>query len=221
MGKNHVMYSQYYCTGRYEEGLRDKCKTPFPGSEKLDARVWEKIAQLFSDEKLIADTLKNHEHTRRDERKREDAELSALHTSEQKLKSEEGRLLDAYAKGIIEAEQLQERLTVIRQQKDALQTVRAELAERTEQREMVKAKEATIKLMVARAKQGLHMVSFEDKRAFLDGWNVQGMVDGETDTLVITGFIRDIPMSLSGKLGAAPSLLQLSTQRQCAVQRLD
>ena len=71
--------------------------------------------------------------------------------------------------------------------------------------------------MVERARQGLHMVSFKDKRAFLEGWGVQAVVDGETDTLTLTGFIRDIPMSLSGKLDAAPSLLQLSTQYQGVV----
>lgn len=212
-GKNKVMYSHYYCTGRYEEGLRDACRTLWPNSERLDARVWEQIASLLSDEETIANTLKNHEQVRRDERKREDAELGALHSSEQKLKGEEDRFLDAYAKGIIDIDQLQGRMTSIRQQKDALQKVRAELDERTQQREMVKAKEATIRLMVARAKQGLHMVSFEDKRAFLEGWGVQAVVDGETDTLTITGFIRDIPMSLSGKLDAAPSLLQLSTHQ--------
>ena len=109
-------------------------------------------------------------------------------------------------------------MTAIRQQKDVLQKVRAEVEERAQKREVVSAKEANLKLLVAHAKRGLPFVSFEDKRAFLEALGVQAVIDGETDTLTIIGFIRDIPaMSLSGKPDNAPNPLHLSLQHQCSI----
>lgn len=219
-------YNQYYCTGKYDNSLRATCKCPWPNAAKLDRRVWEKIVTLMSDEKLIAETLQSHEHNREAERTREDEDIQALYRNEQSLKTEEERLIDAYAKGVIEVDQLRERTSVIRKQKDALRQVRAEIQERIQQREAIKVQQATIARHVALAKKGLPALDFEDRRAFLEAISFKGVVDGATGTLLITGFIRDILMSISGKVeedgeggeggeGGEDKPMNLSTQRGC------
>jgi hypothetical protein len=187
--------------------------------------VWERIVLLFSDEELIQEMLEAHEQMRRSERGREDADLASLISSEQSVKAEEARYLDAYGKGVISIDQLQEQMTGIRRQKEALARTRSEIDEPIQQRDKVKAQAATIKHLVARAKAGLHLFGFEDRRAFLEAIRFKGVVDGEADTIWIDGLITIPPVSLSGKadnsmeVGAHDERLQLHTGHREPVQR--
>ena len=173
----------------------------------------------MSDEEQIADTLRKHEANRETDRAWTDAELAMLHTNEQGLKTEEARWLDAYAKGAIEVDELQERMTTIRKQKDVLAKLRAELQERIQQNEAMQAQQDVIKHHVALAKKGLPALEFDDRRDFLEAISFKGVVDGETDTLFVTGYIRSFEMSISGKgeAGNKERTLQLSTYYQRVV----
>ncbi|MEO8289139.1 MAG: recombinase family protein [Chloroflexota bacterium] len=219
-------YIQYYCTGKYDAGLRDSCKCTWPNAQKLDARVWEKIAALLSDEEQIAGILESQQANRETERARQDAELGALLSSEISVKTEETRLLDAYAKSIIDIDQLQERMSGIRKQKAALAKMRAEIEERVQASDAAQGQQAMIMRHVALAKKGLPTMSFEDRRAALEAISFKGVVDGETDSLYITGCLS-IRMSISGKddgpgdgEGKNGREFQLRTESQRSLQRV-
>ena len=78
----------------------------------------------------------------------------------------------------------------------------AELDERT-QHVSIRSQETLVKLVVERAKQGLRMVSFEDKQAFLEGWEVQAVVAGEDRDAHANRLHKRHPMSLGARLDAA------------------
>jgi site-specific DNA recombinase len=205
----------YYCTGKYDAALRATCKCTWPSAPKLDARVWEKIAGIMSDEEQIAEALQKHEYNRETERARLDAELSAQIASEQAVKTEEDRFLDAFAKGAIDVDQLQARMSGIRKQKDALARMRGEIEERAQQADATQGQHTLILRHVALAKRGLPILGFEERRAFLEAISFKGVVDGETDSLYVTGYIRDFRISISGK--GEDGIHQLSTHHRDSV----
>lgn len=189
-------YHQYYCTGKYAKELKAGCKCPFPNIEQLERRVWAKLVELLGDEDKIMATLKEREHTRESERRREDAQLGALISREQAIKIEETRLTEAYGKGVIDLEQLQEYLGATCNQRQALQQAKNELQEQIQKHEVLKASEMTLKRQCALVRQGLHLFNYREKRECLQALELKGVADGVTDKLVLTGIIKDLSIVL-------------------------
>jgi site-specific DNA recombinase len=167
-------YSQYYCTGRYDLELRERCKCPWPDAPKLDERVWARLMRLFENEESIKEVLESHGEMREGERRREERELLDLAAGEQALADRENRFLDAYGKGALDLDKLKEVMAPIREQKEALKRTRLEHEARTAQRDALRAQRAAVEHLVAQAKRGLHLLPSCHSKTVGPSWRLYG-----------------------------------------------
>lgn len=107
--KKNRIYRYYVCNHAMKEGW-DKCPAPSLPADEIEKFVLEEIARIGSDEKLQAETLKQHEAIQREE-------LANLKRSRKAMEKQLLTLQDQLCKAVASGET--DRLAELRQQEDA------------------------------------------------------------------------------------------------------
>lgn len=208
--------NQYCCTGKTVPGLRENCKTPYLNGKNIERLVWDHLMALFSDPKTIIDTLATRDQARQQERLRDDAQLEVLQDGLQALKRERDKLLDLHLADLVDRETLQERLAVLNKKQEIVEAGKAELLERMKDRDLTIANKQAIERLCNMAREGLELLTFQDKREFLEALEIRGLV--EDGRIVLSGLIKDTVLTFAHSSGNSGKADILRTQYQDAVK---
>jgi site-specific DNA recombinase len=195
----------YECAGRrlVEKYLTPDKRCPMharPG-DYLESLVWREVLRQVSDPELIIATLEGRDDARMEERRRDEAELSALFDIEQSLKRDADKLLDLHMADVIDIPTLQERMVLIKQKQEALAGGRAEIIERMTKRDQASGSVEAVRDLCERVLQGLPRFTLEDEQEFLRALDIRATLTD--DTLVITGLISEAVLSVGDRRQSA------------------
>ena len=174
--------------------------------------------ELLSDEERILKVLKSREASKSRDRERVDAQLSRVLAQQQTIKTEQARVLDAYAKGKIDLEQLGMSNEAAKKQLETLEQQKVELQARVQDWERWKASDAALRRYAVAAKHSLPYLTFEDRREYLLALELRGAIDGRAKTLTITGVLKDSP--INDLLQDSPLVLSLCEEHARPIQRV-
>jgi hypothetical protein len=194
----------YECSGRdtRRRPLAQKCLAKPQNADRLELLVWEEIEKYISDPELIRSAFEHHERNSAQDRGRDDSELEALCRAEQTLKQEDNRLLDAYAGGVIELPQLQERMAITKKKRELLNAEKAKINERTARRKSAQIDLEAVEELCLVVQRGLRLLTFEDKRRILEVLDIRVAVCD--DRITVTGILSsDLPALIGNGKGTS------------------
>jgi site-specific DNA recombinase len=190
--------SVYECAGRRmlqtHLPLAERCQGRSYGGARLEQLVWEEVIRQFSDKERIMKVLREHLATKEEEQAKDEGELAVLYDIELTAKRDSAKLLDFAMADLIDRETLQERMGIIRKKLESISADKAEIVKRMEARESSQGSVEDIEALCARIQEGLPLVSYEDKRAFLDAARVR--VSAAGDLITITGRITTAVLNI-------------------------
>jgi site-specific DNA recombinase len=191
----------YECLGRDNRRAphKTKCSTRPYNATTLEKLVWDEVLTLLSDPLRIRQAVERHSERLEHEQGKLDAELSSLYSVEQTIQKEEARLLDAYAAGVIELPQLQEKLAVTKKKREAITMEKNKIIENAERNTMVKTDVRALERLCQVVQRGLHLLTFDDKRMALELLDVKAHVDEAQ--VIVKGFITDTMLSPTDQIG--------------------
>lgn len=171
----------YYCNGSLSRPQYDptcRCSLKYIRADRLEKRVWDKLMERISNPLLIQKAFEETQQLTEQDRRRDDETLVSIHISEEELKREINMLLDLHRDGDIDRETFRERMAVVKKQQQALESSRAEVLARVEQRKQTQSTRDKVAAWCAQVSAGLLETRFEHKRNFLVGMNPRITTDG-------------------------------------------
>jgi site-specific DNA recombinase len=191
-------YVQYFCSGKYDPGKKAACRAPWLTAPTIEDRVWDALVKQMTGKRLKA-ALEQSDPALRAERDREEAQMIGHIARENCIKAEEDRLLDAFSKGVIELDQLRERMVLTKKERDGIQAAKRELEERMKQRERAVASREAVEAWCRVTKHGLRLLGYDDKAALLEALDFRGVVDGGAGKLYISWRLTNTALDLGEK----------------------
>ena len=177
-------YTYYTCPGSYvsEQSQRRVCPHGRQRTQAVDAAVWDDVCALLSEPQRLREEFERRQQS--SAAPEPTVSQQSLQTSMDKLRQSIGRLIDAYAAGLIDAGDFEPRM---RRLKERLGNLEAELQQRSEQAQQAEALRGVCRQLEDFAEQmkaGLSTASWAQKRAILQALLKRVEVDSETMHLV-------------------------------------
>jgi site-specific DNA recombinase len=188
--KDGTRYLYYRCPNNHRRD-RTHCDTGGVRADKIDAVVWDKIADLLlSDDDSITDILRRrHEESER-ARKLLQVTVAGLETELAKLQEQTNRLLDLYLSSDIEKETYRERQAGLEKEADRLRTEVDGYREQLVAQDTANIAELEeLDALRRRLSEGLEQMDFEGKRRVLDILRVECTYYHETKEVVVNGVL--------------------------------
>lgn len=122
IGEGVREHRYYRCTDRiYNFPLPRECQASGVNALQLDAKVWEKVTNLFSNEDLIKKYAEEWMGKRSQVQVGSKENIEKLGSALNKLKDEEKRYLKVYGSGLITLEQLKDQVKEVKEKREKIE----------------------------------------------------------------------------------------------------
>jgi site-specific DNA recombinase len=198
--KTKKVQRSYVCSGRFEHHRHlppeERCPAPQRSADRLEALVWGEITRQMRNPQVNLTNPPDCEQAREQDRRRDDAELTALYALEEQATRELHKLLDLHMADLIDRDTLEERMSLVRRRQQAIEKAKFEAIQRIEQHDHI-----TRSVEVARALReqllgrGSSDFTIEEKRTLLAMLQVKIQVTDEE--VLITSLLGTKALTLS------------------------
>ncbi len=167
--------------------LPPKCEEKGINARLADELVWQKISQLMSSPKLLAEQVSRWFKERHNKNKSTLVDIEALKNEAEKLKGQVERYNKGYGAGAFSIEQLKDYTTPIKEKITQLKTQIANATNEAAQLLLATPNEREMEVFAVKSKQTLQDLKFAAKRAII--LNTVDKIIGDRNHLQVTGYI--------------------------------
>ncbi len=189
VGQQGGKYLYYRCTDKiYSFPLPSTCQEKGFNARIADTLVWNKIAELMSSPKLMAQQVSRWMNSRKKESQTASVDIQTIEKEMSKLKIKEERYNKAYGDGVFTIDQLKEYLAPMRHRMNNLEIQRTSARQQDIKTDsMVAPSQDEIVAFTLRATKALYNLDYEAKRKII--LNTVDKVIGTQQKLEVYGFV--------------------------------
>ena len=180
----HGQYRYYHCRATNPTSTGPKtCNARYINADRLEAVVWDHVANMISDPTLIMENIREYLETDGGDLRQE---INRLGRRIGKAKEQERKLVGLYANDLIEDEMLNDQIAPIKVAREQLEHELQELQQQQALNDDVQIMEQRVTEYYRLLNEGLVSQAFEGKRAALTAFDVKTVVSKENVTVNVT-----------------------------------
>ena len=187
-GKPYGPYLKFYyrCNHAYKNMLEKKvvCKLRWLDAERLENSIWAEVEKILTNPELITKSEEYKKYENGMTKKELESQLEKLTLRQKNIEQEEHRMLEAYKRNIITADQLQKELTSIRTEQHEIESEGKIISEQLTFKDNSNPINAIE--FIKEVKKGITCFNYETKKAVLKMFHthVIANIDGVMDVTI-------------------------------------